>query len=80
MTFTTTVGASGVFGNKQYRFYSVANDSTSGTVVTGLGAVDIAIPSNQSSATGIYHTISGGDVRITTASGDDFTLLVIGSL
>ncbi len=44
MTFTTTIIARTVYGNKKVVIGSTANDGTTGDVVTGLASVDMFIP------------------------------------
>ena len=78
MTFTTTLVDRGQVGRKQFKIYSVANDGTTGTIVSGFRKVDHVSVTNKTSSTGIYYSVSGGTVTVTTASGDDFTAMVIG--
>ncbi len=79
MAFTVSKSLS-VFGNKRVVFCVVTADAASGTIPSGLGAIDsIAIAPQSMATAAIKMSVSGGTVTVSNAaSGDAFYLTVFG--
>ena len=88
MAFNNSLLERSVFGNKAVQIYSCVADGATGTVVTGLQAVDaisVTFKSMSSGATkfktniGVSGTAIAGTVAVTGAtSGDEFYMIVYG--
>lgn len=88
MAFSNSLLERSVFGNKQVQIYSCVADAATGTIVTGLNAVDaiqVTYKSMTSGASkfkmniGVSGTAIAGTVAVTgVTSGDEFYLTVYG--
>lgn len=88
MAYTASGLVSTIWGNKVIKFINVTADAASGSVVTGLSNVDVAMVQNVSAATAAFKVkvnLSAasaallGSVMISSAvSGDNFVLVAIG--
>ncbi len=79
MAFTVTKEET-VYGNKKVALCSVSADAASGTIPTGVGAIQaVSIGPKSMASAGIKMTVSGGTVTVSNcANGDEFFLVVHG--